>query len=219
MPRKAEIKLELTGPQQVACFEAHRDLAEKAARDIGDRQGYLNGMDYEDYRQEALMGLCDGIARNRRPEHVSLRAYLYQRCKRAVLDGIRRWDELSRNQRAEGIKGPKFSLDHPLFGTDADRAVPLGALIESPRKADRDTVADAAEKLFFGLPATVRAILYLWFVYATPDRRIADILGLPPTAVTAMRKHAVEFIRGRRSPLAARGPAGRRAARKGGRKC
>ncbi len=188
-------------PRQNELFKEHRDLCERVAREIHGRHGTMNGLELDDYRQLALMGLCDSIIKYR-PSRGKFVRYAYKRIRGYVRDEIRKADEVGRSRRAAGQRGPVISLEHPVLSSDADRMVLLRDLLTSPKHSDRMATFDAIRLILDGLDRDARFVVFLTEVMELPQGQVASVLGIGTVQIGRIRKHALEYLRGRKSLLA-----------------
>lgn len=192
-------------PEQQALFDGHRDLAERVARSVANRHGFLNGLDLADYLQVATVGLWDAVLAYR-PELGRFTSYAWRRMHGRVLDEIRDADEVGRSRRARGVRGPTVSLDHPLFGSDGDRMLAVRDLVASSVLSQRREGLEAMDLMLRGLDQVARVVVYLTQVLGLEQVEVAHVVGLTESRVSQILSASMHWLRETKSMLAA-GPA------------
>jgi RNA polymerase sigma factor (sigma-70 family) len=176
-------------------FDEHAGLIDEGSRTVWRRTPGLNGLDENDYRQLAAIGLLDACKKYR-PSKGDFRRYALQRIKGAIRDGIREADDVTRSLRAAGqAPGPRLRLDHPTVGSDADRALLLRDMIASRTQVDRMAAYDELRAALCCLPLEMRMAVYLSAVGELSDWEIGCLLGRPRGCVALLREGGMEQLR------------------------
>jgi RNA polymerase sigma factor (sigma-70 family) len=156
-------------------------------------KGTVNGMTVNDYCQAALMGVWRSLGKYR-ADKGELRPWVIQQARRAILDEIRKCDEVGRSRRADGIVGPQSSLES--LAASATGGV-IRELTVSPRHADRLMAAEAIAQHLAGLDPQERMIVYLVEVLDHADFEAAAVLDLPVDVARDVHAAAMAKLRGR----------------------
>ena len=188
-------------PEQLELQTRNEDLVEKVARYIGARFGFLNGLDLDDYLNEARVGLWESACLWKSDRGTSFRGYARKRMENKILDHVRSCDEVGRSLREDGITGPSNLLDHPLIHSDADRCQVLSGFLASSDDMLHDETFEACRLILHGLDDRERMVVFLVDVMGLTQTNVGHILDLPDRMIWEMRKHALEFLRGHLSPL------------------
>lgn len=183
-------------------FDEHADLAERVARQVVQQYGELNGLTLEDYRQAALLAMWRATARWK-PNGAPFARYAWAPCWSAVVDEIRRTDEVGRSCRAAGIRGATLSLDGPAF----DRtAACLREMLADPRAARSKECYQAVAERLAGLGFARRALVFLCDVQGLAQRHAAAVLGISEVAAARLRREGIDYLRIRARYRAGRPP-------------
>lgn len=180
-------------PRQLDMFNANVELAERVADRVWQRTPHLNGLDREDYRQYAMVGLIDAVKRYR-PRRGEFRRYAWQRIHGAVREGIREADEVKRMHRKAGMRAAKQILDSRI-DSDADRAVMLRDMIaSSDSHRSRLDAFDEIQSILGALPRESRAVVYLHLADGLEPWQVGCVLGMTSERVNLTLDAALQTL-------------------------
>jgi RNA polymerase sigma factor (sigma-70 family) len=182
-------------PARKQLFDEHLDLAEKAARRHYAANGSMNGMEVEDYRQYALMGLLKA-ARKYIPSKGRFENFARRFCERGIMDGVRECDEVGRSRRADGIVGAVISLEGG--ATNSGRMLTdFRDLLAARSKDDQVENYSRLRPVFRALKDDrLRAILYLMDVLEVEAWRVADVFDITEAFVHTLHGLAMARLAG-----------------------
>jgi len=177
-----------------AIFDEHADLAERVARQVRQQVGLLNGLALEDYRQAALLAMWRATDRWK-PNGAPFGRYAWPPMWSAVMDEIRRTDEVGRWRRADGITGARLSLEGAAPNAGMHGEATLREMLQAPTPTAQASAYLAAAELLAGLDLAHRAVVWLCEVQGLAQRHAGQVLGISEHAAGRLRREAIEYLR------------------------
>jgi RNA polymerase sigma factor (sigma-70 family) len=183
-------------PQQAELFAENAAIIDRAADAVWRRFPGLNGLDLDDYRQFAALGLMRACQKFRPARGVPFAGYAWFRAWGTVMSGVRQADEVGRRRRADGLSGPKVSIErHGPHGPSGDGQA--GSLRDDlpaePRACRVESFSDLRRALA-GLPLPWRFVIWMAVGLEMPAWQIADVLGLGEERVCQIKDNAFAFL-------------------------
>ena len=174
----------------------HLPLAATIARNISKRLPRC--VDPQDLYQDACVGLIRAAARYDAGRNASFRTYARRPVGGAVIDGLRRADHLSRDERRRvKAQGDDAGPMHVAASHD------LAGVLQPPERcaatAERDRVLQAA---IGTLPVRLRILIRAYYHGGQTMREIGCRLGVNESRVSQIHKRALGLLR---EHMAARG--------------
>jgi RNA polymerase sigma factor (sigma-70 family) len=185
-------------PEELGEFDEWREEAERVALRLWQKMGKLpvNGMDLEDFKQAAIIGLWKALQTFNAKRQPSLRAHVQCTVRRRIQDAIRDCDEVGRELRKKGVYGPRSLEDIVSAGGCDDSG--LKVLRELAASTDFDAQVDAYEamdRLLAGLSLKHRTVMYMLVVAELPQWKVARIVGLAQARVHQLYHEAMKWLR------------------------
>ena len=187
--------MKLTKQQMAEYVEKYAPLAEKVAGHTWRHTPGLNGLDEDDYRQYAMMGLMDALRRFKPSTGSKFQSYAYRRIAGYIRDEIRKVDEVARSARRDGIKGATVRLDKNVCGDDGDGVIAMRYLIPACENKQDDLEAyDEVDRLLGGLTRECRSIVFMRHVEGLSLWKIAKVLGVTQAYISELLDTAMEYL-------------------------
>jgi RNA polymerase sigma factor (sigma-70 family) len=189
---------------QIALFDSPEAQAviERIARLCAKKHGQaMNGLDIDDYRQMAAMGLLDACKRFRESVGKPFRNYAFQRVYGFVRDAMRTADEVGRSPRMRGAVGPTVRLDDEVCGSDLDRFLVLKDTLAAKPTPNRTANCEELDRALCNLSLAQRAVAFLTYGVGYTLRDVGHILGIDPAHAGELHESATVAMRTMRSRL------------------
>ena len=178
-----------------ALIERHLPLCRRVARST--RVPPTAALGHEDLEAAGVVGLIQAVDRFAPERGIPFEGYAMLRIRGAILDEVRRLDDLSRDARREatalGGGPPTMSLD--LLHERGDHVADPGAPAEVDERIDRVGLRDDVERALATIPGRERSILASYYGKGLTLAMIGRQLGVSEARISQLHSRAIAQLR------------------------